>query len=98
MASGAAAERARISAIVSLDEAKGREASALKIALSTGMSPSEAAAVLATLPTASPQFHGQRSKDSPIGLTMMDDTDRPGASEFLSPAEVAAKVNSETAP
>lgn len=87
------AERERLKAVTSLDEAKGRETSALSLALTTDMSVDQIKAVLAGLPKAS-AGEGGRSSDSPIGLALSGHGDkRPGADAILSPDEVAASVN-----
>jgi len=75
---GAARERERIAAILSLDEANGREASARHLALNTSLSPEEAKGVLSGLqPAASASQPAssapQRSADAPGGLVL----DRP---------------------
>ena len=51
-AQGAASERERIAAILGGDEAKGREATALKLATTTDLGVEAIAGILATMPTA----------------------------------------------
>lgn len=81
---GASAERTRIQAIMALDEAKGRETSALHLAMTTDMPADAMKAVLAGLPAASTddqeeaepqqpqQPQGHRAKDAPGGLVAFD--------------------------
>jgi len=89
---GASAERERIKAITSLEEAKGRHAAALSLALTTDMSADAAKVTLAALPKETAP--GARSADSPIGLAL--DPGKPGGSaETLSPEEVAANINKQ---
>jgi Periplasmic serine proteases (ClpP class) len=74
-AEGARAERERIGAILALDEAKGREASARHLALNTDLSAEAAKGVLAGLavsPAASAPVIGPRAEDAPGGLVTMD--------------------------
>lgn len=83
---GAAGERSRIAAILALDEAKGREASAHHLALNTDLTADAAKGVLAGLQPAaaapSPQepvaAAPQRSADAPGGLVL--DSPSPAAS------------------
>ncbi|WP_276200582.1 S49 family peptidase [Chelatococcus sp. XZ-Ab1] len=85
---GALAERDRIKAIMALDEAKGREASAQHIALTTDLSAEVAKGILAGLPAASaaepktdapkaPEAAaaGPRAKDAPGGLVTANPAD-----------------------
>lgn len=82
----------RVKAIMALDETKGREASALQLALTTDLSVDAIKPVLAGLPKAT-AGDGTRSSDSPLGIALNGDKKAPGASDILSPDEVAAKVN-----
>lgn len=85
---GAAGERSRIAAILALDEAKGREASAQHLALNTDLTADAAKGVLAGLQPAAaaplPQEPAaaaaapQRSADAPGGLVL--DSPSPAAS------------------
>lgn len=90
LVAGAHLERERIRTICRLPEAKGREASALAVALDTSMSPEAAAKLLATMPKASPFPAGSRSCDSPIGLVIDAVDGKPMTAE-----QVAARVNAE---
>lgn len=92
LAVGAALERERIAAITSLPEAVGREATALKLAMSTDMAPASVAALLTTIPMTSAFPAGSRSRDSQIGL-VVDRVDDPTTASILSPAQLARKVN-----
>jgi signal peptide peptidase SppA len=65
-ATGAKAERERIKGIMSLEEAKGREAAAFAFATSTGMSVDEAKAALAGMPKAEPG----RAGSTALGLSV----------------------------
>lgn len=70
---GANAERARIGAIMALDESKGREASALGLAMAAGISADTAKTVLAGLPKAVVQvLPAGRAQDAPGGLAVVD--------------------------
>lgn len=78
LTAAAASERDRVAAIMALDEAQGREKSALHLATKTDMSPDVAKGVLAGLdvqPAAEqkgdPEFSG-RSQDAPGGLVTTD--------------------------
>lgn len=62
---GAAAERERISAVLALPEAKGREGAAMHLAMTTTMNAEQAKPVLAGLPTGA-----QQSGGNGIGLTI----------------------------
>lgn len=81
------AERRRIAAILALGEAKGREASALHLAMTTDLPADAIAATLATLPSPqpasrwpaprqpvglSPRLDGPRSRDAAGGLVTFD--------------------------
>ena len=65
-AEGATAERERISAVLALPEAKGREASALHLAMTTSMTAEQAKPVLAGLPIGAQQS----GSGNAIGLTI----------------------------
>lgn len=92
---GATVERERIKSIVSLEEAKGREAQALAIALNTEMSADQAKAVLAASPKASVAPAGERASGAPMGLAV-ETSPKPGASaDALSADEVAASINKQ---
>lgn len=89
-ADAAKAERERIKAITGSDEAKGREAQALALALNTEMTAEQAKPVLAASPKA--QLSGGRSADSPIGLAT--ESNKPAnAAEAYKPEEIAASIN-----
>lgn len=94
LAIGASMERERIKAIVELPEAERREDAALKLALTTSMSPLEVAGVLATLPKASVIPTEGRSQHSPFGITF-DRVDDPRSAAVLTPEQVAARANAE---
>lgn len=86
---GATAERTRIQAILSLPEAKGREASAMHLAFTTDLSADVVKGALAGLSASTteqapeseqkqPQPTGQRSSEAPSGLVTFDPkTDQP---------------------
>lgn len=69
---GATAERGRISAILGLDEAKGREASAQHLALNTELTADDAKGVLSGLPEASAPETPLRTADAPGGLITVE--------------------------
>jgi hypothetical protein len=94
---GANQERERIRAIMGLVEAKGREAAALQLALTTALSAAEIAPILATIPKTSGVPTEGRSCHSPIGLALETPGGRPAASAAMTPDEVAAAVNKEPA-
>lgn len=95
---GATGERARIGAILALDDAKGRETTALHLALTTDLSAAAMPAVLAGIPAqaeapaaapAAPQ--GLRAKDAPNGLVAFEpNANEKPANPF---AGVVAKLN-----
>lgn len=89
---GATAERDRIKAITSLEEAKGREAAALKFALTTDLTAEQCKEVLAELPKADPA-QANRSGNNPGGLVI--NNDKPDASKTAKSSwdEVTAEVN-----
>lgn len=93
---GAKAERERIKAITSLDEAKGREGAALSLALSGELSVDAAKTTLASLPK-SAVAAGQRSAEAPLGLTIDSDSVLlSGATAGrMTPDEVAASINKQ---
>jgi signal peptide peptidase SppA len=65
----AATERDRIKAILALDEAKGRDASAQHLATATTMSVDDAKALLATMPKSGASARGL---DANLGLSLVD--------------------------
>jgi signal peptide peptidase SppA len=70
---GANAERARIASVMALEETKGREASALGLALAAGITADTAKSILAGLPKAAVEtLPSGRSKDAPGGLAVVD--------------------------
>ena len=73
---GATAERDRVKAILALDEAKDKQASALHLALTTDLAPDAMKAVLvglaASTPVAAAPHGGERSDDAPNGLVPFD--------------------------
>lgn len=75
-AEGAAAERARINAIISLPEAQGREASAMHLAMSTSMSAEQVKPVLAGLPAVGAKSHAANG----LGLVVSSPVAAPAAS------------------
>jgi len=74
MAAGAAAERTRISAVMSSPEAKGRETTALKFATGSNMTSAECIDMLASVPVATGQETRQRTtlagmaQQTPLGI------------------------------
>jgi signal peptide peptidase SppA len=90
-AEGATAERERLAAILCLDESKGREASAQKLALTTDMPVDAAKALLATLPIASPARPlATRAAEVPPAGAAADDRSAKLSAEALSPAAIYA--------
>ncbi|RJF69594.1 S49 family peptidase [Rhodopseudomonas palustris] len=76
---GASAERSRIAGVMALDEAKGREASALGLALAAGITADTAKSILAGLPKSSaPSLPAGRAQDAPGGLVLVQSASAPG--------------------
>lgn len=103
---GATMERERIKAIMSLEEAKGREPVALHLAMSTPLAPAEVATVLLSVPLATrPRSTGWNEKlgleldtsapnnNAAVGVGPSDDALQAEANRPLTPDEVAAGVN-----
>ena len=91
---GANAERQRISAIMSLDECKGREASALGLAMAAGITADTAKSILVGLPKATiPTLPLGRARDAPGGLAVIDACEAvPASSANLSDFERGKKL------
>ncbi len=92
---GATAERTRIGAILSLEEAKGRQTQALAIATSTDLSAEQAKVILgASAATSAPA--AARAGGSPIGIVVDDKSADKGANaDALSADDIAASLNKE---
>jgi len=88
---GAKGERDRVKAITSLDEAKGREPTALSFATTTDMSVDQAKAALGTVPKGSAAGDG---RDSALGLSLGGPS-APEKGEAMSADEVAASINKQ---
>lgn len=90
-------ERARIRSILSLDEARGREAAALGLALDTELTVDAAKSILSGLPKSAPVAQSGRATHSPIGLVLAGG-DQPKNDLYAAhtPGELAAVINKET--
>lgn len=87
---GAAAERARIAAILQSDEAKGREAQALHVALQTDMAADAARSLLATFPevaAGSPLERAMAGDPLPM-VGAGSDSPTPGVRRIRPPGEI----------
>lgn len=85
---GAAAERARIAAILRSDEAKGREAQALHVALQTDLDAEAARSLLATFPEAAAGSPLDRAMDGdPLPLVGAGGEEAAAASPRIRPPE-----------
>lgn len=97
-AAGAKAERERIAAIFALEEAKGREASARHLALTTDMTADAVKGVLAGLPTtetAKTETPMRRAENAPHGLVTVNPDQPLSANDKTKNLwrDVVAKVN-----
>lgn len=93
-AEGAKGERERIKAVTSLEEAKGREAQALAIAVNTDMSAEQAKTVLAVSPKAT-AAGGGRAGGAALGLAVETGGQPDASAGAMTPDEVAASINKQ---
>lgn len=91
---GAEEERARLKAITGSEEAKGREAAALNLALNSTMTADETKAVLATMPKTA---DAARAGGSPIGLVTGGKTEGGEAKADHGWGDIAADLNKSIA-
>lgn len=95
IAAGAKGERERIRAILALDEAKGREASALHLAMTTDLSADAMKSVLAGLPSSELAANSEPAHvDATTGLVLMEPAAKPKAVQTKAMwGEVISKIN-----